>query len=135
MVLRSSLFDYSDAYMLVKRNRTVPCTGTVGVPDNRNRKLIFKYSAPLADSINEINNTEIDHAKDIDVVMAMYHLIKYIENYSKTSWSLSQCNRDQPFVNNNGVIIDVPDHPDSVAFKSKQKITGQIENDGKKMFK
>ena len=64
--------------MLVKRNRTVPCTGTVGVPDNRNRKLIFKYSAPLADSINEINNTEIDHAKDIDVIMPMYHLIKYI---------------------------------------------------------
>ena len=134
-MLRSSLFNYSDVYMLVKGTRTVPCTGTAGVLDNRNRKLIFKYSAPLADSINEVNNTEIERAKDIDVIMPMYHSIKYIENYSKISWSLLQYNRDQPFVNNNGVIIDVPDHPDSAAFKSKQKITGQTENDGKKMFK
>ena len=32
-----------------------------------------------------INNTQTDNAKDIDVVMPMYSLIEYSDNYSKTS--------------------------------------------------
>ena len=50
--------------------------------------MIFKNCAPFADSISEINNTQIDNAKDIDVVMPMYNLIEYNDNYSKTSESL-----------------------------------------------
>ena len=37
-----------------------------------------------------MNNTQTDHAKDIDVVMSMYNLIEYSDNYSKTSGSLWQ---------------------------------------------
>ena len=48
---------------------------------------------------SEINNTEIDNAKDIDVVMPMYILIEYGDNYSKTSRSLCQYYNDEP--NNN----------------------------------
>ena len=43
-----------------------------------------------------INNTEIDNAKDIDILMAMYNLIEYNDNYSKTSGSLWQYYRDEP---------------------------------------
>ena len=43
-----------------------------------------------------INNTEIDNAKDIDILMAMYNLIEYSDNYSKTSGSLWQYYRDEP---------------------------------------
>ena len=49
----------------------------------------------------------------------MYDLIEYSDNYSKISGNLWQYYRDEPFINDNGVIIDVPDNPDSVSFKSK----------------
>ena len=34
------------------------------------------------------NNIEIDNAKDLDIVMPMYNLMKYSNNYSKISGSL-----------------------------------------------
>ena len=83
-MLRSSLWDYSDAYILLKGTITVLNTGT-GDPNNRNKEVIFKNCAPFTDYISEINNKVIDHAIDINVVMPMYILIEYIDNYSKTS--------------------------------------------------
>ena len=68
---------------------------------------------PFPDCISEINNTEIDHRKDIDVVMPMYSLIEYSENYSKTSGSLWQYYRDEPIIDNTDNIVDFPDDPDS----------------------
>ena len=50
----------------------------------------------LTDCISEINNTKLDNAKYIDVVMPMYNLIEYSDNYSKTSGSLWQYYRDDP---------------------------------------
>ena len=56
----------------------------------------------------------------------------------KTSRSLWQYDRDEPFINNNKAIIDVLDDPsdsDDAAFKSKQKATGHTGNDGTKNVK
>ena len=53
-----------------------------------NKSLIFKNCAPFTDCISEINNTQVDNVKDIHVVMPMYNLTNYIDNYSKTSGSL-----------------------------------------------
>ena len=58
--------------------------------DERNKGVIFKICVPFADCISERNNTWIDHAKDIDVVMPMYNLIEYGDNYSKRSEMLWQ---------------------------------------------
>ena len=55
--------------------------------------------------------------------MPLYNLIEYSDNYSKISGSLWQYYTDEPFINNNGVIVDVPDHLDSASFKYKQEIT------------
>ena len=63
---------------------------------------------------SEINNTEIGIAKDIDIVMPMYNLIEYSDNYSKTSGSLWQYYKDEP--NDNLT--------DSESFNSKKKIRG-----------
>ena len=49
------------------------------------KKIIFKNCAPITNYISEINNTQIDNAKDIDIVMPVYNLIEYSDNYSKTS--------------------------------------------------
>ena len=48
----------------------------------------IKIYAPFINCISEINNTQIDNTKDIDMVMLMYNLIEYSDNYSKTSGSL-----------------------------------------------
>ena len=56
--------------------------------NNTNKKVIFKNSAPFTNCINEINNTHVDDAKDLDIVMNMYNLIEYSDNYPKTSGSL-----------------------------------------------
>ena len=58
--------------------------------DERNKGVIFKNCAPFTDRISAINNTQIDNAKNVDVVMQIYNLIEYRDNYSKTSVSLWQ---------------------------------------------
>ena len=77
--------------MLVKGEITVNNTATAGADaNNTNKKVIFKNCAPFTDCIIQINNTQVDSAKYIDIVMPMYNLIEYSDNYSKTSWSLWQ---------------------------------------------
>ena len=103
-------------------------TWTVAAPNNRNKKVIFKNCASFTECISEINNKEIDHAKNIDIVMPLYNLIEHSDNYSKTFGILWQYDRDEPFIGDNDNIIDVPDDPDSASFNYKQKITGQTGN-------
>ena len=80
-MLRSSLCDYSDAYILVKGNISVNNTAA----NNINKKVIFKNCAPFNNCISKLNNTQIDNTEYIDVVIPMYNLIEYSNNYSKTS--------------------------------------------------
>ena len=69
--------------------------------------MILKSCAPFVDCIREINNTQVDNAKDFDVVMPMYNLLEYNNNYSKMSGSLWQYYRDETAVDAaNGDILD-----------------------------
>ena len=83
-MLRSDLYDYSDAYIFVKG------TITVVRPDNvkRNKATAFKNNAPLINCISKINGIKIDNAEDLDVVMPMCNLLEYSKNYRKTTGSL-----------------------------------------------
>ena len=84
IMLKSSLCDYSDAYILVKGTISVNNTAAAGAAENNiNKKVIFKNCAPFTNYISEINNTQIDNAKDINIVMPMYNLIEYSDNYAK----------------------------------------------------
>ena len=116
-MLRSNLCDYADSYILVKRAITITGTGDDAAArraDERNKGVTFKNWAPFTKFISRINNAEIDNSHDIDIVMRMYNLIDYSDNYSKTSGSLWQYYKDNP--NDNLT--------DSESFKSKVKITG-----------
>ena len=130
-MLRSSLCDYSDAYILVKEDITVnnPATATVAA-NNTDKKVIFKNCAPFTNCISKINNTQIDNAEYIDIVMPMYNLIEYSDNYSKTSGSLWQYCKDIPAVNNNGDIVNFNGDNDTDSFNFKAKITGETNDDG-----
>ena len=58
-MLRSSLCDYSNAYILVKGNISVHDTAGAGAAaNNTNKKIIFKNCAPFTNCIIKINNTE-----------------------------------------------------------------------------
>ena len=88
-MLKSSLCDYSDAYILVKGTISVNNTPAQGAAaNNTTKKVIFKNYVPFTNCISEINNTQIDNAKDIDVVMPMYNVIEYSDNYAKTTGRL-----------------------------------------------
>ena len=98
-MLRSSLCDYSDAYILVKGNITVNNTAADGAAaNNTNKKVIFKNCAPFTNCISKINNTQIVNAEYIDIVMPMYKLIEYSDNYSQTSGSLWQYCKEIPVI-------------------------------------
>ena len=93
-MLRYSLCDYSDAYILVKGNRSV------------NKTAAADADAPFTDCISKTNSTQVDNDKDIDIVMPMYNLIEYSDNYAKTSGGLWKYCKDRSAVNNNGNIVD-----------------------------
>ena len=85
-MLRSSLCDYSDAYILVKGTITVANAAiATAAANNVDKKVIFWNCAPFTNCISRINNTQVDDAHDIDVVMPMDNLIKWKHNYLKSS--------------------------------------------------
>ena len=100
-------------------------------PTNRNKKVIFKNCAPFTNCISEIKNTQVDNAKDIDIVMPMYNLIEYSNNYSKTSGSLCQYCKDVPAMDDDGDIVDFNGANATDSFNFKAKITGQTGNNGR----
>ena len=117
-MLKSSLCDYSDAYILVKGTITIAGAGADAAArqaDERDKGVVFKSCAPFINCISEINNNQVDNAKDIDIVMPMSNLIEYSDNYAKTSGSLWQYYRDEPDDN----------LADSESFKFIVKITGK----------
>ena len=81
-MLRSSLCDCSNPYLLVEWTITATNTVAQGQKNNgANNMVIFKNCAPFTNFIIRINNTQVDDAHDIDIVMPMYDLIEYSYNY------------------------------------------------------
>ena len=123
-MLRSNLCDYSDAYIVVEG------TITVTDPNNANydKRLAFKNNAPFTSCISKINNTLMDNAEDLDIVIRMYNLLEYSKNYRKTTGSLWNYYRDEPNSSiggrNNNVYYSIKD---SKSFDYKKSITGKLE--------
>ena len=133
-MFKSSLCDYSDAYILVEGTISVNNTAAAGAAvNNINKKVIFKNCAPFTNCISEINNTQIDNAKDIDIVMPMYNLIEYSDNDAETTGSLWQYCKDMPARNNNNEITEFTAGNTTDSFNFKAKMTGQTGNDGTKV--
>ena len=120
-MLRSDLCDYSDAYIVVKRDIVLTKANEKRVIDIRNRFLAFKNNASFTNCISKINNVLIDNAEDLDIVMPMYNLLEYSKNYRKTTGSLWNYYRDEP---------SNPLSSNSESFKYKTSITGNTYNVG-----
>ena len=124
-MLRPDLCDYSDAHIVVKGIISLTSTNS---KTRRNKKLAFKNNAPFRSYISKINNTLIGNAEGLRIVLPMYDLLEYSENYSNKSGSLWNYYRDKVNddenenhnnnrINNNKTIA-------SKSFKYKAQIIG-----------
>ena len=86
-VIKPTLSDYSDAYILVTGDIKV-----IGGDDNT--KVCFKNCSPLIRCVTHLNDEHVETAENLNLVMSMYNLIGYSDNYSDTSGSLFQFKRD-----------------------------------------
>ena len=93
-MLRADLCYYSDAYIIVKG--TIIAEGN-NENNREDQKLTFINNASFRSCISKINYTFIDNAEDPDVVLPMYNLVEYSNNYSMISGS---------YLNNCGIIIE-----------------------------
>ena len=96
---------------------------------------MFKNYTPFTSCISRTNNTEVDDAQYIDVVMPVYNLIEYSDNYSKTPGILWQYCRDGPATNINNYNIEFIDFTDAnltVSFNLKVKLTCKTGGNGTK---
>ena len=78
--IKSSLCDYSDAFILV--------TGNITVVADDNTDVAFKNCAPFSTCTTKINDIFVDEANHIYIATPMYNVIEYNDNYSDTSGSL-----------------------------------------------
>ena len=88
-VLKPNLRDYAEAYILVD--------GTIrGTGGDNNTRLALKNCASFTKCNLEINDEHIDTAENLDIVMPMYNLIEYSDNYQDSSATHYQYKRDEP---------------------------------------
>ena len=97
-MVKSSLCDYCDVYMLVIRGTItvvgVGATAAARQTGRNDKQVILQNCALFTDCISEINKTQLDNAKDLDVAKLIYNLIEYSDIYSNTSIILYQFCRD-----------------------------------------
>ena len=76
----SNFCDFNDAYILVRGDITVTASPQIQVA--------FKNNAPFINALQKIDETTIDNAENLDLVMPMYNLIEYSSNHSEVPESL-----------------------------------------------
>ena len=87
-VVKPNLCDYSDAYIFVIGDMKVE---NVAADIN----VAFKNCAPFTRCVTHINDEHVETAESLDIIMPMYNLVEYSDNYSDSSGSLYQFKRDE----------------------------------------
>ena len=113
-VLKPNLCDYAEVYILV--DGTIRAAAVDG-----NTRLALRNCAPFTKCNLEIHDEHVDTAENLDIVMPMYNLIKYSDNYQNSSATLYQYKRDEPPEAN--VINDLTTITSS-SFKYKVELLG-----------
>ena len=123
-VLKPNLCDYADAYILVDGTiRADAEAPPLAAPANiANARLPLKYCAPFTKCNLEINDEHVDTAEKLDIVMPMYNLIEYSDNYQDSSAMLYQYKRDEPPVD----IANNLTQNNSTSFDYKIKLLGKF---------
>ena len=105
-VIKPNLCDYSDAYILITGNiQNKPANSIVA----------FKNCAPFRTCYITINDEHVEKAEDLDIVIPMYNLLEYSDNYQNSTGSFYQFKRDESSDDN----TDVANNTSSLVYKSK----------------
>ena len=105
------MWDYAEAYILVD--------GTIRAANALNAtRLALKNCAPFTKCNLEINDEHAHTAENLDILMPMYNLIEYSDNYQDSSAILYQYKRDEP-PEDNAVADLTADNSDSFTYKIK----------------
>ena len=115
-VLKPNLCDYAEAYILV--DGTIRATNAVNAT-----RLALKNCAPFTKCNLEINDEHVDTAENLDIVVPMYNLIEYSDNYQDSSATLYQYKRDEP--PEDDAVADLT-ADNSSYFKYKIKLLGNV---------
>ena len=82
-VIKPNLCDYSNTYVLVTRDIAV-------VGGNANTNVAFKNYVSFTRCVIHINDKHVKTAENLDIIMPMYNLLEYSDNYADSSGSLWQ---------------------------------------------
>ena len=102
--------------------------GITVVGGNDNTKVALEICAPFTKCITDINDEQVDHADNIDIVMHIYNLTEYSDNYSVVTISLWQFKKDEQSIKN-GVPVNV-DTTNSTSFKYKSSFINELATVG-----
>ena len=120
-VIKPNLGDYSDAHILVTGDIRVTAVAA-------NTNVAFKNCAPFTRCVTHINDEHVETAENLDIIMPMYNLIEYSNNYADSSGSLYQFKRDESPMNNNNNPLNVA-LDNSISFKYKASLLGKATDD------
>ena len=118
--MKPFLCDYADAYILVTGNITVH-NGTI------NTKVASKNCPPFIKSVIHLNDEHVEDSDNLDLIMNMYNLIEYSDNYEDSTASLYQFKRQRQSYNDNGNTIDLNGN-NATSFKYKSGLLGRPNN-------
>ena len=105
-VIKANLCDCSEAYILVTGNIRNKLVDSI---------VAFKNCAPFRTCNVNVNDEYVEKAEYLDIIMPMYNLLEYSDNYQDTTGSLYQFKRDEPPVANNARVTAVTE---SLKYKS-----------------
>ena len=100
-VIKLNLCDYSDAYILVTGN----ILNKPADVNNAINRVGFKHCVPFRTCDVVINDEHLKKTEDLDIVIPMYNLLEYSDNYSESTGSLYQFTRNNNIANDNTSLI------------------------------
>ena len=114
-VIKSSLCDYNDVYIVVRGDITV-----TAAPETQ---VSFEDCAPFIKCITNNDKTIIDDAEDLDLVIPMYNLIEYNSNCCETTGTFWLYSKDEATNFN----ADLPTTNNSESIKYNAKLFGNTD--------
>ena len=85
--------------------------------------IVFKNCASFTSHVTHITDEHVETAENVDIIMPMYNLIEYSNNYADSSGSLYQFKRDESPMNDNNPLNVALDN--STSFKYKASLLGK----------
>ena len=119
-VIKPNLCDNSDAYILVTGDIKVSAIAA-------DINVAFKNCAPFTRCVTHINDEHVETPENLDIIMLMYNLIEYSDNYADSSGSLYQFKRDESPMNNAENPLNIA-LDNSIYFKSKASLLGKADD-------